>query len=527
LLASTWDERTIHVTDVARHQDIQSFTLGSPIQALTWSSEPGVRRLLVYTEDGTFVSATTAALTKVHVTAPRAAKVVIGELRDYRPLLGLVLDGFKIQFRTVSPDAVRTEVSHDQPIGVTFRADGRVAATSGYDGRVNIWNVQGSSHGPDVLVHDEPISFIAFSPDGRRVAFADNFGGVVVRELASKRDEFQVRLDSPVSALAFSPDGRWLVGGGTVARLWDLGTGRELARMVDEGSVSNVTFRHDGGQVAVAGEKAIRIWSFPAQLPVDPPGIVSALAVSERGDVVYVGDSYGNIDVITLEPRPSVVHLVQVSGQESAVRALSMGGAVLTAAFDDGAVRTWRAGVPIDHRPLVTGVDPILTMAVTSEGQTFAAGDWDGNIRLVKYDGSVVPSDQLEQKTGIDALAFVGRAQHLAIVTAGRVDVWDWRTKPRIIASRAANGSTLAFSSDGKLLLVGDPSGARVLSWDTGTATAQIDTYAIPTAGAFFRADEYLVLGSGNKAARRVVIVPLSRSALIREGCARLRAYYR
>lgn len=525
LLASAWDARTVHITNLVRHQDTQSFTLDARIQALTWSSEPGTNRLFIYTEDGTFVSATTADLTKTHVDAPRAHTVAIAE-RDHQPLLGLVLDGFKIQFRTVTSDAVRDEVSHDQPIGVAFRADGRVAATSGYDGRVNIWNFDRSTQQQDVLVHDEPVSVIAFSPDGGRVAFADNFGGVGIRELSSKRDEFQVRLDDSVSALAFSPDGRWLVGGdGRTARLWDCATGRELARMVDEDEVSGIAFSHDGGQVAVAGKKTVRIWSFPTQLPLDPPGILSALTVNDHGDAVYAGDSYGNIDIVTLKPRPSVTHLIQASGQESAVRALSINGSLLMAAFDNGTIRTWRDGTPIDRRSPLGGIDPVITMAVTPDGQTLAAGDWDGSIRIVKRDGSAIPSGQLQHKTAIDALAFVGE-QRLAITTAGLVEIWDWRPRPKVIASRATTGSTLAFSSDGKLWLTGDPTGARVLSWNTGTMAAHIDTYGIPTIGVFYRNDEYLLVGSGNRTARRVTIAPLSRSALIHEGCARLRAYY-
>jgi WD40 repeat protein len=527
LLASVWDGRSVHIRDVAEHRDTQSFTLDAPVQAMKWSSQRGEYRLFLYTEDGTFWSASAAGLTNVHTAAPRAHAAAIGET-DGRPVLGLVLDGFRVQFRTVTPDGVQAEVGHDQPISVTFRADGRVAATSGYDGRVKMWPVGTSMPRAEALQHDEPVSVVAFAPDDRRVAFADNFGGIVVRELPSSRDQFRVRLDDAVSALAFSPDGRWLASGGgdRTARVWDCITGRELARMADEGGIADLAFSHDGDWVAVAGQNAVRIWSFPTHLPIDLPGIVTAIAVGDGGEDVFAADSYGNIDVVTLRPRPSVRHLREASGQEAAVRALAVHGNAVTAAFDDGTIRTWRDEAPVDSRSSAARL--ATTMALTPDGGVLAAGDWDGSVQVLMADGSVaVPADRFHYEHAIDALAFVGPRQRLAVASMGVVEMWDWQARPAVVVSRArAAGSVLAFSSDGSLFLTGDATGARAWSWESGALIGRIETYGELTAAAFSRDDEYVVVGSGNRTARRAIVTPLSPSALIREGCARLRMYH-
>jgi len=63
-------------------------------------------------------------------------------------------------------------------------------------------------------------------------------------------------------AVAFSPDGQYVVTGGAdhIARIFEVGNGKELSRFTEAGEISAVTFSPNGWQVATAGWDGTRVF---------------------------------------------------------------------------------------------------------------------------------------------------------------------------------------------------------------------------------------------------------------------------
>jgi len=170
---------------------------------------------------------------------------------------------------------------------LAFSPDSAILA--GAAGReVRLWDTATGKLRGALAGHISDVWSLAFSPDGKRLAVGTRQfqeakghrgradlraqgGELRVWDLSSQRQEVAFRWTLTNEAVAFSRDGKLLAAagchfveafGGGKARVWEVGTWREVATL--EGhrrGVTSVAFSSDGKLLATAGEDgAVRLW---------------------------------------------------------------------------------------------------------------------------------------------------------------------------------------------------------------------------------------------------------------------------
>lgn len=146
---------------------------------------------------------------------------------------------------------------------------GRFLATGNRDGTIRLWNLETGEEETGFTRSHEPVSFLAFSPDGRTLAGASSgTGGGNVRlwDIRTGREKFSLPgAHGSVSSLAFSPDGRVLAAGtdGQDGRIWLWNAAKGEQHSVLTGhraGITSVAFSPDGRLLASAGHESARVW---------------------------------------------------------------------------------------------------------------------------------------------------------------------------------------------------------------------------------------------------------------------------
>jgi RNA polymerase sigma factor (sigma-70 family) len=149
---------------------------------------------------------------------------------------------------------------------VAFSTDGRTVAWGMHDGSVRPWDVAAKKEQGRFPMHRHPVLCVAFSADGRTAASVDHFGTAKVWDARTGQEQVMVQVPScPVDALALSPDARLLATGAfdCAVRVWDTKSGRQLAHLVEHrGPLHSLAFSSDGQLLASASsDGTIKLWT--------------------------------------------------------------------------------------------------------------------------------------------------------------------------------------------------------------------------------------------------------------------------
>ena len=367
---------------------------------------------------------------------------------------------------------------------VTFSPDGRYLATVSDDKTAKMWDAETGK----VVLTQRGTSLVwglAFSPDGKRVAFANFDGRSTIVDIASRRllSTLSYRAASH-NAVAFNPAGTHLVigqGDGT-AKVWDAATGQVLLTLYGHtGPAWDVAFSPDGARVATASwDGTTRVWD------VSPAGGKEwATLTGHRGMVWDIAWSPNGRRLATVGADKTAKIwdaatgqvLLNMAGHKDAVNgvAFSPDGTRLATLSDDQTTKVWDTATGEAFLTLST---PVTVRGIIHHGVAFSP---DGKRLATVSDDKIVKL--WDVSTGKELLALSGHTGRLFCLAfspdgtrlaTGSADqtarVWDAATGQELftLVGHTVNVYGVAFSPDGARLATASGDG-KAKVWDMTT----------------------------------------------------------
>lgn len=345
-------------------------------------------------------------------------------------------------------------------------------------------------------------SAIAFSSDGRQVAYGKRGGNVIIVDIASGQDVLELFGHTGNLVFAqFNSAGDRLVtiARDRSARVWDTLTGQMLLRLgLDSSNFVFAALSPDDARLVTSLDSgSIQVWGLdPASnqewltvssgdgcgFSYSPDGRL--LAVPGCDDSVRVLDAISGRPVITLTSPISPTRFI-------AFPAFSPDGARLAAVKpEDNTVVVWDVATGRETLTLSGHTNMVWRLAFSPDGSRLATIAYDKTARLwdattgaplhVLNDALIETFETIQIGGGMPIdIAFSPDGSRVATGGGASVKIWDTATGRELLAlppdDVAPYVYTVAFSPDGRHLAVGMRYGAGTGVWDATTGEKLFD----------------------------------------------------
>ncbi|MGQ0672089.1 MAG: protein kinase domain-containing protein [Hyphomicrobium sp.] len=281
---------------------------------------------------------------------------------------------------------------HTGPVSaLAYSSDGRTLVTSGKDGSLKVWNINGSSLIRTIELDDGPATSLALS--GPEVLTGHANGQVVLwnYERAEKVAAFK-RSEAEVWSLTYAGgSNRFAAAGpdGKVA-IWDTAQVSAPLQIMDahESIASAVAFgRSERGPLLASGgaDKQVKLWNLDTFDSVrryrGHGDYLTALTFSADGKMLASASLDGAIRIWSTASNRTLRRLTGHKGKVGSL-AFSPAGDALVSAGEDGQVRIWDFKRGRTAKTLAGHAGGVRAVAFSPDGQTIASAGDDGIVRL-------------------------------------------------------------------------------------------------------------------------------------------------
>jgi len=381
----------------------------------------------------------------------------------------------------------KARMQHDDFVdAVTFSPDGKYLATASSD-TARIWNVETGKQKAR-MQHDDFVDAVTFSPDGKYLATTSS-DTARIWDVETGKQLASMEHDSVVYAVTFSHDGKYLAttSWDNTARIWDVETGKQMASMEHDDFINAVTFSPDGKYLATAwifgssyGVKAVRsdntawIWdvetgkqiarmqhdSYVNDITFSPDGKYLATVSSDTARIwdVETGKQFVRYD--------SVVNVVTFSPDGKYLAAVSLDDTASAWIWD---METGKQMARVQHDSVVNAV------TFSHDGKHLATTSSDNTARIWDVEtGKQLAS--MEHDSVVYAVTFSHNGKYLATASSYTARIWDVETGKQLTRMEHDDAvDTVTFSPDGNYLATASSDTAWIWDVEKGKQLARME----------------------------------------------------
>jgi WD40 repeat protein len=379
---------------------------------------------------------------------------------------------------------------------VQYSPDGRSILTSG-NGSAAVWDIDTGQQRKEISGYDP-----AWSPDGRRLIILNAEHVATIWDVASwTEDVHLIDPDDPLTSVAWNPDGRSVVmGDGRSAKVWN--TSEEQERLTIAGphdgkmyvraqyspdGQSTLTVSDDTVEVRAAEGGQLR-WSArvpSAEFLLSPIGPLESGTWSADGRFIIAVGSAQNGD--EGNPSDGIVKLWDAAtGQERWTLQSRADPLTSVACSPDGSrivtgglkVKVWSvtSGQELWALQLPTPRSQSRSVAYSPDGRLIVVGNSDGTAQIVDAATGQIHRPLLGHTQDVTSVAWSSDGQSIVTASFDRtVRIWDATSgRPRLVMRGHADWvKSAAYSPNGENIATASKDGT-VRVWDASTGQQRL-----------------------------------------------------